>query len=288
MLPLALGAVLAGVLAACWWGSNIVFRPSHKIPLLAFPEQFDLRYEAVSFTASDGAKLKGWLIPAAEPTDRTILLCHGWSDNKGDMLARFRFLAAGFNLFFFDVRGHGESPGSFSTIGYLEARDFDAALLALERLKPAWSKRLGVLGLSMGAAMAIRGLAAHPGLRCAVAEAPFRSFNAVVHQFTRNHFSLPYFPFVWLTLVIIRLRLGADPEPLSPIYHAAASPGRPKLFIAGSEDTLMPLTEVRAVFDAAADPKELWRIEGAAHGRCQETAGGEYERRISEFFGRHL
>ena len=91
-----------------------------------------------------------------------------------------------------------------------------------------------------------------------------------------------------ITLQLIRLRLGRDPEPFSPVYHVAKLAPRPVLIISGENDRLMPIDEVRALHDAADEPKELWVIPGAEHGGCQEVAGAEYDRRIREFFAKNL
>lgn len=281
---LTAAVLLAALVYAAWWGSNMVFHPHRMLPNAVFPEQFGLGFEKVSFPTEDGLTLRGWLIPAAKATDKTVFFCHGWGDNKGDLLRRFHFLAADFNLFLWDSRHHGESDGDLSTIGGLEARDFKAAYEWFTKTHPAWSRRMGILGLSMGAAMAVRGMAVHGGFRCALLESPFRSFNRVVHQFAINAYRLPYFPFVWLTLLIIRNRLGFDPEPFSPVRYAADMPAVPLFFIAGEKDALMPLSEVQALHAMCKEPKSLWVVPNGEHGRCQEAAGPEYDKRVKEFF----
>ncbi|TPW18463.1 MAG: dipeptidyl aminopeptidases/acylaminoacyl-peptidase [Elusimicrobia bacterium] len=271
---LVVAVLLAAGLYACWWGTNMVFHPHRMLPNAVFPEQFSLGYEEVSFSTGDAAKA----------TDKTIFFCHGWGDNKGDLLRRFHFLAADFNLFLFDSRHHGESEGELSTIGSLEARDFAAALAWLKANHPSWTRRLSLLGLSMGAAMAVRGMAVHGGFQCALLESPFRSFNRVVHQFGINAYHMPYFPLVWLMLVVLRWRLGHDPEPFSPVRYAADMPAVPLFFIAGEKDALMPLSEVVALHAMCKPPKELWVVPNGEHGRCQEAAGPEYDRRVRDFF----
>ena len=284
-----LGGVLAVcVLGFCWWGSEIVFRPPRRLPLEIFPEQFGLNHEKVSFVTPDGLTLRGWVIPSVRPTDRSLLLCHGWGDNKGDLLRRFFFLARRYNLFLFDSRAHGESDGTRSTVGSLEATDFDAAVRFFRQAYPAWSSRMGLVGLSMGAVMAIRGLALHDDFRCALLESPYESFNAVGCQFTWSTYRLPAFPFAWLVLLFVRWRLGTDPEPYSPVHHIGRLPPRPLFFIAAGRDSWMPLAATRRLYARAPEPKELWIVEEAGHARCQETAGPEYERRILEFFEKHL
>lgn len=284
LLLLALFALALAALG--WWGSQLVFHPPKMLPNEVWPERYGLAWESFDFRTSDGLRLRGWLIPCtAGPTDRTLLLCHGWGDNKGDLLKRVHFLAGAANLCLFDSRSHGESEGEMTTDGWLEALDFDAALLRLRELRPAWAARLGVYGLSMGAVMAVRGMAAHPEILRGAFEAPFRSFDRVVAQYTWNSFRLPFFPFAWTVLLAIRLRLGANPEPMSPSFHLAALGPRPKLFIAGDCDRLMPLPEVRALHDAAPGPKELYIVRGATHGAAWEFGGEEYRRRLLAFFG---
>ncbi|OIO05927.1 MAG: hypothetical protein AUJ52_12960 [Elusimicrobia bacterium CG1_02_63_36] len=280
--------LVAAVFAACWWGANVVFHPPDLLPDLLRPEELDIAYESLEFATHDDVVLRAWTVRADTPTDATIFFCHGWGDNKGDMLRRFHSLRDRFNLFFLDTRAHGESAGRLSSIGYLEAFDFDAAMRVLKDRHPSWVKRLGICGLSMGAAMAIHAMARYPEIRCGVLESPFRSFNEVVRQFCRNKFHLPYFPFVWLTLLIIRRRLGADPEPFSPHYHVDKVSPRPVFYLSGENDSLMPLSEVRALYERNGEPKELWVVPGATHGRCQEAAPEEYDRRIRSFFESHL
>jgi len=288
LIGAALLAVAVGLLGACWWGSDIVFQPPRMLPHAIWPERFGLAYETVRFPAADGVPLVAWVIGAAAATDRTILLLHGWGDNKGDLLERTHRLARRFNLVLLDTRNHGESGGLFSTLGFLESRDARAALDWLERNHPSWMAHLGVFGLSMGGALAIWTAAHDERLRCVAVEAPFPSYNRVVGRFWNNGFPLPYFPFAWTCLRIIEWRLGEDPEPYSPVYHIARVAPRPIFFIAGAKDALMPLADVRALYEAARDPKELWVVDEATHGKCESAAGSEYQERLMGFFDKHL
>jgi uncharacterized protein len=58
--------------------------------------------------------------------------------------------------------------------------------------------------------------------------------------------------------------------------------------ISGTRDQHTPIEETRALFAAAAAPKELWAVDGAAHVNLHRFAGAEYERRVSEFLSRYL
>ncbi|MBI3549427.1 MAG: alpha/beta hydrolase [Elusimicrobia bacterium] len=284
--------VLAGLLLvlflAAWYGSHFLFHPPFMLKMDTFPDKFGLPYEKVSFKTEDGLTLAGWLIPSARQTDKTVMICHGWGDNKGDVLERLHFLAKEFNLFLFDFRFHGESEGHMTSLVYYETRDTKAALEFLARAKPAWRRNLGTFGHSMGATLAIWAASTHPDVKAVAVESPFASFNEVVNQFACVNYHLPYFPFGVMTLAIMRWRLGLDPEPFSPIYHVGRISPRPTFFIAGEKDMLMPLEVVRKVYERSGEPKALWTVAGAAHRFCAEVGGAEYQRRLIEFFAKAL
>lgn len=286
LLPAAVAA-----LAVCWWGSGLILYPPALSPMWIFPEQFGLRYEKMSFRSQDGIELKGWLVLSPTGDSRTIVMCHGWGDNKGELLKMTYFLneTAGFNLLYFDFRAHGESGGDGTTIGALERRDFDAAVRWLRDNRPDLAERAGVFGLSMGAAVTIASMPEHPWLRCAVVESPYSDYRGVVRRWAWNNLRVPPFPLVGIALRMLRWRVG-DPtiDSFNPVESAGRVSPRPLLVIGGDHDDLMPEEDVRRVFAAAREPKQLWIIPGAYHARCRDAAGMEYDARVAGFFQRHL
>jgi fermentation-respiration switch protein FrsA (DUF1100 family) len=289
-VPIGLLALAAAVFGVCWWGAGVVLYPPAMSPMWIFPEQFGLRYEKVAFKTRDGVELKGWFIPSTSGDARTILMCHGWGDNKGELLKMTYFLNQdeGFNLFYFDFRSHGESAGEVTTIGGLETIDFEAAVKWLKTAKPDLAGRVGVFGLSMGAAVTVASLPDHPELRCAVVESPYSDYRGVINRWAWNHFRVPPFPLIHITMRILRYRVG-NPKvdsfnPVESAHHIA----RPLLVIAGEKDDLMPVDDVQRVFDAALEPKQLWVVPGAYHAKCREAAGIEYDTRVAGFFKRNL
>ena len=283
-VTLCLAAVALGF---GWWGAGLILHPPQMSALEIFPEDFGLAYKKVSFQTSDGLTLKGWFLPSPTGDERTVLMCHGWGDNKGELLAETHFLnsACGFNLFYFDNRSHGESGGNITTIGCLEVLDFQAAMTYLRRHQPNSLKRLGVFGLSMGAAVAAMAVPDQPEVKAVVMESPFTDYRQVVRRLAWNNLHIPYFPLMMIVLWLLRLRVGReDVDSYSPVRFISRVAPRPVLVIGGAQDRLMLPDDVRALYAAAREPKELWMIPGASHGKCRELAGAEYDRRIMEFF----
>lgn len=291
MIWLAATVVLAvAVYTLCWWGASLILHPPTMSPMWIFPEQFGLRYERIAFKTRDGLELKGWFIPSTTGDKRTIMMCHGWGDNKGKLLNQTHFLneSGGFNLMYFDFRSHGESEGEITTIGGLETIDFDAAVEWLGKAKPECSP-VGVFGLSMGAAVTVASLPKHPDLRCAVVESPFSDYRTVIKRWGWNNMKVPYYPLIALTLLLLRSRVK-DPEidRFNPVEAAPRISPRPLFVIGGELDRLMTPEDVKKVFAAAHEPKQLWIVPDAYHAKCREAAGMEYDTRVIGFFARNL
>jgi hypothetical protein len=45
---------------------------------------------------------------------------------------------------------------------------------------------------------------------------------------------------------------------------------------------------VRALFDVAREPKQLWIVPGATHGAYRAAAGSAYDARLAGFFDKAL
>ncbi len=281
-LWLGAAALLLAALAISYWGAGLLLHPPFMSPMAVFPERFGAAYEKVSLRAADGHSLAGWFMPAPAGPAGTVVLCHGWGDNKGELLERTLFLNrdAGFSLLYFDFRGHGESAPSQVTMGKLELLDLAAAL--------AWAKarggRLGLYGLSMGASVAAMALRDHPEVGAAVLESPFAGFREVGKRWAWLHYRAPYFPLVWLLMRWARLRSGhGDIDSYSPEDFIGAATA-PVLFIAAGGDRLMPPEDVRRLYAKAGGDKEFWVVPGAAHAKCREAAGAEFDARVAGFF----
>lgn len=290
VLAAAAAALVAAVLAAAYYGAGLLINPPAMSPMTHFPEQHGLPHEKVAFSTSDGLVLSGWFVPSPAGLEKTLVICHGWGDNKGEILAQTLFLnrAEGFNLLYYDFRGHGESARSLVTMGKLELLDFAAAVAYLRLSRPRCAANLGVFGVSMGAAVAAMALASHPELKAAVVESPFADFREVGGRWAWMKFRVPFFPVITLMMAIARLRSGhADIDTYSPKDFLPKAKV-PLLMIAGERDELMPPEDVLRLFAAAREPKEFWVVRGAVHGKCREAAPAEYEARVGAFLRTRL
>lgn len=271
--------------------SYFILKPSQrKMQLNYWPDLFKLVFESINFRTTDGIDLSGWFIPATSgETNKTIIFCHGWGSNKGEVLKDTYFLAEyGFNLFYFDFRASGESKGEISSIGYLEIKDLESAIEFLKYYKPHAAEKIGVLGISMGGSVATYVASRNDEIKCILLESTFYSYNRVVGNWSWSRMKIPYYPLVPLTLFFVRLKLAADPEIFSTIHYIDKITV-PVLFVSGDHDDLVPVEDTKILFEKCkSSKKDLSIIIGASHGRCAEVGGQEYKEKVSKFFLENL
>ncbi len=248
--------------------------------------QFKLpRPENVHFQSRDGLRLAGSFFPGTNGA--TIILTHGRGGNRTWMLPHANYLHRdGFSILTFDFRYHGESEGNESTFGAKEAVDIEGAVLYLTKRPDVDSERIGVQGISLGAVSAILATAEISEIKGVVAEIPFKSLSSVIdHSFSRL-VGLPSFPFAPVSKFICKRRLDIDIEDVAPVKVISKISPRSVFLIDPLEDNLFPADSVEVLYEAAREPKLLWQIPGAPHGRSGgwETAPVEYERRVLAFW----
>lgn len=289
LLLIVAAALVLVTLGLAYYGAGLLLYPPFMSPMTVFPERYGVAYEKVSFRTSDGLTLSGWFVPSPLGGDKTMLICHGWGDNKGEILEQTLFLnrGEGFNLFYFDFRAHGESEGKHVTMGKMELLDFAAAMDYLRKNRPRSAANLSVFGLSMGAAVAAMALPSHPELKAAVLESPFADFHEVGRRWAWHNLRVPYFPVIMTLMYVARLRSGHDDiDRYSPEAYLPSSK-TPLFIIAAEHDGIMPPEDVHRLYASAPEPKEYWMVPGAVHAKCRQTAPADYEARVAAFLRSH-
>ncbi len=257
-----------------------------RMPVQPTPVEYELPFSAISFQASDGVRIAGWLIEQPRPAP-WIVLCHGFGTNRADVLDFARFLyRARYSCLLFDFRGHGESAGHRTSFGWWERRDLDGALRYLKEQKA--SDRVGLFGISMGASVAIQVAAEHPEVGAVVADSSYTTLDASIRRHLRLMWGFPEWPFAQAARVAYALQYGVDPRRVSPEDALRKTERAAVLLINGAFDPRMTPRDAETLYEAAREPKALWLVPGAGHLESYVAAGAEYERRVVEFFDQHL
>jgi len=122
--------------------------------------------------------------PLKEPA--TIVILHGYMMYKETMAPWASALAqAGYRVVLVDLRGHGQSTGDQATYGKYETKDLSQMLDYLKALRLCDDK-VGVLGLSYGATIALEWAAADPRVQAVVAIAPYNDPEDAAMRFAKE------------------------------------------------------------------------------------------------------
>lgn len=249
-------AVILGLVLLCSGCTGAFFHPAAEIPYT--PARAKLAYENVWIKTPDGERLNAWYLPAATAHPQgTVLLVHGNAGNIASHLGSVYWLPArGFNVLLFDYRGYGRSSGT-PTLGGLH-QDTVSALDYLLHRRHVAPDRLIVLGQSLGGAVAAVAMNRAPdGHRIAglVLDSAFDDYRAIARE------KLASFWLTWPFQYPASWTIDNEYRPLDAVQNLT----RPKLFIGGTADRIVPFHHTLGLYCAAAAPKRLWKVSGATH-----------------------
>jgi len=239
-----------------------------------------------------GVRLAGWYVPAASdigPSGPTVILAHGWSSNKSDMLERAAMLHGRYNLVLFDFRNHGQSEAGDTTQGVREAGDLRAIVDWLVAQKAP--ERIALLGVSMGGASAATEAAGDDRIAALILESTHATLaDAIQARLERSGYPLAV-PGSWATLLGALIRTGEDVSSADPALALRRLDGRPVLIIGAGQDTSIgphDAEELAAAAEEAGSPVELEMCEPAGHAESAEACAEPYASWVLGFLERAL
>jgi fermentation-respiration switch protein FrsA (DUF1100 family) len=256
-------AALAGVLGVIWTAQRkLIYFPTQDVGEVSAVSP---SAEEVTYTTQDGLTLTAWWVPA-ENTDngQTIVVFHGNGGNRSDRADLARgFAERGHDVLLTDYRGYGGNPGSPSEDGLLLDATA-AATYAADRAGVA-PDELVYFGESLGSGVAIA-LSQEMPPAALVLRSPFTSLGDVASV---------HYPFVPAWLLRDRY-LNVD---------TIAGLDVPVLVVAGSADTIIPIEQSRAIFEAVQGVKRLVVIDGADHNDIVLSYGPRLIDEVASFIG---
>jgi fermentation-respiration switch protein FrsA (DUF1100 family) len=261
-----------------------VYRP--VVPGTCDPSKDGMSAREVSFLASDGMPLSGWIIKSrVQPPRGAVLVCHGVGANRDDVLPRAKFLTNhGYDCFLFDFRCHGKSGGHRVSFGYHEVKDIRAALDVLLREVPG--QPIALFAQSMGAATAVLAAGHCPEVCAFILDSCFTDLWKMAH---RNFRAFPDWlatSLQYLVSLIGSVMARAPVWSISPEAHLTDLANRPVLFIHGAADEFIPPEHSKRLYAQYGGPKELLLVPGAPHVSSHKVNPQLFESHVVAFLDR--
>lgn len=226
--------------------ARTLFYPTKEVA--SFPDRAGLEFQDVFFTTTDNLKLNGWFIPG-EDAEYTILFCHGNAGNITHRIEKLRFFnELGCNVFIFDYRGYGKSPGKPSEAGLY--KDTKAAYDYLLSQGISADQIIGY-GESIGGA-AIVELALKEKMKAMILDSTITNVKDMVKC------TYPFIPY-WL----FSSRFDSESKIRSIVI--------PKLIVHSLNDEIVSFRLGRKLYAAASEPKDFLQIYGGHNSNFYES-----------------
>ncbi len=277
-----------------------------KAPVFGSPADYGLEYEDVTFEASDGVSLSGWLIKGG--TDRVIIQSHYgvqssrsgytpegksrplmWQTDIPFMKHVNHLVDNGYSVLTYDFRNHGNSGSGtceWVTWGPEEHKDVLAAVDYISSHPSYKDSSVGLLSICMGAAASTYafgkegGLASYDNIKAMIAIQPLRYPDFVTALRLDN----------FVGRRVTRLnneRTGIDMDAVSFMPDVQAI-NVPTLLVQNSNDEYLNRQSIEEYYDALEVEKDMMWLDLGN----KRAAGYDYLTRnpeqILSFFDRHV
>ncbi len=248
----------------------------------------DYGYKKYNMINADGNMLVAYHLQPKKKSNVYVFGSHGYrSDGKGEwcFFAKHYVEELGYNFFFVDHQGAGESTGQYVGFSSFESRD---SLQWLEFMNKKFGSDIQIIlhGISMGSAtvMLMTGSKKLPdNVKFTIADC---GFTSALDEFTYKltNLGVPTKPII-PHIVNKNLRRAGyhfqhDTNALGAVQYAKV----PMLFIHGDKDAFVPTYMVHQLYDNCGAPyKDKLIVEGADHAESYHLAPEKYEKKIDEF-----
>jgi len=248
--------------------SGIFFFPQKQQVLT--PDRLNLEYKDVVVRSSDDVRIHGWWLPARGAVRGTVYFLHGNAENISTHIRNVAWLPGeGYQVFLIDYRGFGLSSGTPNLPGALD--DVRAGFRFLVDRTSAQNKPVYLLGQSLGASMGLYFAATDPQakqvLDAVVSDAAFTGYGDIARAVAARS---------WLTWAIQLPVAWSMIRGYDPIDYVAKVAPVPLLLIHSRDDEVVPFTNGRKLFAAAAEPKTFYETRGRHTSTFQSERNREY------------
>jgi pimeloyl-ACP methyl ester carboxylesterase len=235
---------------------------------------------------SENGMLSGWHVSYNANRDKravnnesAMFFFHG---GGADRRQGFRyvdfFLNRGYDVYLFDMSGHGESTSRIPEIS-LGEREYKDAIAAYEYLKTRYKKIIG-MGTSMGGVSILNAIDRLSGIKAIIVENPFYSPERFIRE-TPQASSLPqWIKLIALKMIYFRGKFSAQHSPGKSIILQSKIP---ILFIHSKKDIIVPYQHSEELYQSYHGPKKILLTDSGLHAAIWKSHREIFERTMDEF-----
>jgi len=195
---------------------------------------------------------------------------------------------AGFTVLAVDMRTHGESSGSVTTLGYKESDD---VVDMVNLLREKGFRKIAVYGFSMGGAISIM-TASKTSVDAVILDSPYVDVKASGRRWI-NRVRGPMGALLRISYPLI-MKFTASKTRVNPddlvMYKYAEKVKAPVLLIAPTKDDLISLEEYKALYEALKKSSlsvEAWFVD-TRHVGAWKDYSVEYKTRLIDFLSKYM
>ena len=241
-------------------GSN---DPEHKKRIEEGLEWFDSQKKEDIFIQSyDGLKLHARYIKSPTPSDRYIIMFHGYRSSYKDFACAFEYYSSlGFDMIVVDQRAHGQSEGKIISYGVKERFDV-VSWVEYTQKRFGGDKDIFIDGISMGASTVMMASDIVKGVKGIIADCGYTSPKEIIIQVAKS-MHVPKL-FVYPVGLMAKIFGGFNYS-----YSAKQSLSKtdvPVIFIHGLADDFVPSYMNEENYEACSSKKTMVLVENATHG----------------------
>ncbi len=241
-------------------------------------------------SAGGNLKLDANYITASKRTNRTIVIAHGFMNNKDTMFPyAYMFHKLGYNVLIPDARGQGDSQGNYIGYGWPDRLDYLKWIKQVIK-KGGPSSQIVMFGTSMGGAttMMVSGIKGVPSqLKAYIEDCGYTSAYEEITYQAKQLYHLPEFPLVPLVSLITKIKDGYSFQEADALKQVRKNT-KPMLFIHGAHDKFVPTKMVYPLFHASRGPKQLAIMPGQGHAKSYQNNPKLYTQTVKKFLDKYF
>ncbi|MFC4401966.1 alpha/beta hydrolase [Gracilibacillus xinjiangensis] len=232
----------------------------------------------------DRQNLKGYYLEAKEPTNKTVMLAHGYLGKAKDMglYGQYYYEELGYNIFMPDARGHGQSEGDYIGFGWHDRLDWIDWTEKIIKYTGAETQIIWH-GLSMGGATVLMASGEeHPeNVELIVSDSAYTNVYELFQYQLKRMYNLPAFPILPTSNLITNLRAEyslVEASALEQVKNAQV----PIIYFHGNNDSFVPAKMAEELYRHTATDKDLILFDNAGHGEAYAIHEEKYQEHLKK------